>query len=275
MIELPESIVLARQITEALEGRVIAQAEAAHTHHAFAWYSGDPAAYGDKLRGKRVTAAGVLSGTLRVHAQDMLLVISTPVRLHEAGAKRPATHQLLLEFDDGRAITCTVQMWGCMFCSREDDPDGIPAGHVVNIRVPSPLEEAFDWEVFGGLLAGPKVPELPAKAFLATEQRIPGLGNGVLQDILWTARIHPRTPMGRLSAAQQRQMFLAVRRVLSAMAEQGGRDTERDLYGNFGGYRTILSKKTVGAPCPACGSAIVKEAYLGGSIYYCPGCQQR
>lgn|GEM_PF-2077218 len=30
------------------------------------------------------------------------------------------------------------------------------------------------------------------KAFLATEQRIPGLGNGVLQDILWTARIHPK-----------------------------------------------------------------------------------
>lgn len=70
-------------------------------------------------------------------------------------------------------------------------------------------------------------------------------------------------------------MFQAVRQVLSAITEQGGRDTERDLYGRFGGYRTILSKKTVGTPCPACGSTIVKEAYLGGSIYYCPGCQTR
>jgi formamidopyrimidine-DNA glycosylase len=57
------------------------------------------------------------------------------------------------------------------------------------------------------------------------------------------------------------------------MAEQGGPDTERDLFGQPGGYRTVLSRNTAGTPCPACGSIIVKEAYLGGSIYYCPRCQ--
>ena len=38
-------------------------------------------------------------------------------------------------------------------------------------------------------------------------------------------------------------------------------------------YRTVLCAKTAGTPCPACGTMIVKQAYLGGSVYYCPVCQ--
>ena len=45
------------------------------------------------------------------------------------------------------------------------------------------------------------------------------------------------------------------------------------LYGDPAGYRTLLSKKTVKDPCPNCGGAIVKEAYLGGAVYFCPSCQ--
>jgi formamidopyrimidine-DNA glycosylase len=26
--------------------------------------------------------------------------------------------------------------------------------------------------------------------------------------------------------------------------------------------------------CPKCGGTIVKEAYLGGAVYYCPVCQK-
>ena len=61
---------------------------------------------------------------------------------------------------------------------------------------------------------------------------------------------------------------------LEEMTRRGGRDTEKDLYGALGNYRTILSKNTYHAPCPICGERIQKEAYLGGSIYYCPHCQR-
>jgi formamidopyrimidine-DNA glycosylase len=57
------------------------------------------------------------------------------------------------------------------------------------------------------------------------------------------------------------------------MAAEGGRDTETDLYGQPGGYKTVLSKNTAGTACPKCGTMIIKEAYMGGSIYYCAGCQ--
>ena len=112
------------------------------------------------------------------------------------------------------------------------------------------------------------------KMFLATEQRIPGLGNGVLQDILWTARIHPRRKMVDIGPGEMKEMFAAVKSVLRQMTDQGGRDTERDLFDRPGGYRTILSKNTAGQPCPNCGAPIVKEAYMGGSMYYCGRCQK-
>jgi formamidopyrimidine-DNA glycosylase len=57
------------------------------------------------------------------------------------------------------------------------------------------------------------------------------------------------------------------------MAERGGRNTEFDLLGRRGGYATILCKDTANKPCPSCGALIKKEAYMGGSIYYCPRCQ--
>jgi hypothetical protein len=47
----------------------------------------------------------------------------------------------------------------------------------------------------------------------------------------------------------------------------------RDSRVNFGGYITKASKNTLGKPCKRCGEIIVKEAYLGGAVYYCPKCQ--
>jgi formamidopyrimidine-DNA glycosylase len=57
------------------------------------------------------------------------------------------------------------------------------------------------------------------------------------------------------------------------MTESGGRDTEKDLFGAPGGYRTKLSKNTLAFPCVQCGGQLAKEAYMGGAVYYCPTCQ--
>lgn len=273
MIELPESYVLARQLVEAAGGKRIARVTAAQSPHRFAWYTGDPAEYDARLQGKTVTGADVFSGSVRVALDDLSLLISTPIKYHAPGERRPAKHQLLVEFEDASAISCTVQMWGAMFCyARGDEANGLPKGHITK-QSPSPLDDAFDETYFRQLpvVAPPSVPS--AKAFLATEQRIPGLGNGVLQDILWSARIHPKRKLATLGDDEWQRLHDSTRTVLSAMTAQGGRDTERDLFDQPGGYLTVLSKNTVGQPCPACGTIINKEAYLGGAIYYCPQCQ--
>ena len=272
MIELPEAVVISRQITETLCGKQIARAVANASPHGFAWYTGDPAEYNDRLAGKVIGEAGSLAGSIEIPAGDMLLSISAPIRYHLRDEKRPKKHQLLVEFTDETAISSSAQMWGGFFCFPAGEKGGFADSDIARQR-PSPLTGAFDRTYFDTLFDA-NTPRLSAKAFLATEQRIPGLGNGVLQDILWTARIHPKRKMGDLPEEAVDDMFAAVKHVLAGMTAQGGRDTERDLFGHPGGYVTILSKNTVDTPCPACGTAIRKEAYLGGSIYYCAGCQK-
>lgn len=114
---------------------------------------------------------------------------------------------------------------------------------------------------------------MSVKALLATEQRIPGLGNGVLQDILYQAGIHPKRKLDTFVEKDIRKIYESIRTVLGEMVEQGGRDTEKDFYGNEGNYITYLSKKTYLTPCPKCGYEISKAAYMGGTVYYCEKCQ--
>lgn len=271
MLELPEAVVIAAQANQILPGKHIVSAVANQTPHKFAWFTGDPAAYNALLAGKALGPAVAFGGMVEIQAGDKVLVISSAPRYWGASEKHTAKHQLLLEFSDESALTITIQMWGCIFCYNPGETSGLLDDQAAR-ALPSPLSEAFDRTYFDSLF-DETTGKLSAKEFLATKQRIPGLGNGVLQDILWTARIHPRRKMGTLSAEETGAMYRAVKTVLHEMAARGGRDTERDLFGGMGGYRTVLSKNTVGQPCPACGAEIKKEAYMGGAVYFCPGCQ--
>jgi len=276
MIELPETYVLAEQINKTLTGKTIVRA-AANTHpHAFALYNGNPKEYHKKLKNKKITSANpgtgyTCGGNTEIVCEDMLLVISTPIKYHAPTDKLPKSHQLLIEFDDHSSMSCTVQMWGAMFCYPAGE-NGIPEQYIIH-KCPDPLTDSFDKAYFDALRKSVK-PTLSVKAFLATEQRIPGLGNGVLQDILWNARINPKKKLETINGKEQKKLYDSVKSTLFAMWKQGGRDTEKDLFGNKGGYKTILSSNTLKNPCPACGSTIMREAYLGGNIYFCPVCQQ-
>ena len=272
MIELPEAVVISRQITQTMGGKRIANAVANASPHKFAWYTGDPGEYNDRLAGKVIGAGTSAGANIEFAAGDMLLAVSAPIRFHDRGEKRPTKHQLLIEFEDGTAISASAQMWGGFFCFPAGEKGGFPDYDIGKTR-PSPLTEAFDRAYFDTLFDD-NTPKLSTKAFLATEQRIPGLGNGVLQDILWSAKLHPKRKMNDLSEQEIQKMYAAVKSIVLEMTAQGGRDTERDLFGQPGGYVTILSKNTVGKPCPACGTIIQKEPYLGGSIYFCRGCQK-
>lgn len=100
-----------------------------------------------------------------------------------------------------------------------------------------------------------------------------GSETGVLQDILFRAGIHPRRKLATLGDSDAERLFTTLKSLLREMTDRGGRDTEKDLFGNVGGYTVQLSRNTCAEPCPVCGGPIVKEAYLGGAVYYCLHCQ--
>jgi formamidopyrimidine-DNA glycosylase len=273
MIELPEAAILAKQINETVVGKKIKNVIAAQTTHKLAWYFGDPQEYKGLLTGKVVDRATSYGGQVEITAGKAKLVFSDGVNLRycNKGARLPDKHQLLLQFDDGSSLVGWVQMYGGLSAFPEGKNDN--KYYLIARERPSPLSGDFDEDYFKSL-SDEGTAKLSLKALLATEQRIPGLGNGVLQDILFNAKMHPKKRAGTLSATDQRVLFSSIKDTLSEMAAKGGRDTENDLLGKSGGYKTRLSKNTVGQPCLVCGTLIKKEAYLGGSIYYCGRCQK-
>jgi formamidopyrimidine-DNA glycosylase len=275
VIELPESYVLASQMNASVAGKVIRRVTANAHPHAFASFNGAPELYESALKNKKVIKSklGVgITGNSQVETLcgNMALISSTPIRYSAPGGEAPPKHQLLLEFDDLSCLYFIVQMWGSILCvpAAEANKPGVYSC----LHVPSPLDDAFNLEYFSKMLKNAKH-SLSAKAFLTTDNRIPGLGNGVMHDILFNARIHPKRRIDTFSQSNGDRLFYSVKSTLRYMAERGGRDTERDLYGNRGGYKTILSGKSSGMPCRNCTNRIAKEMYIGGNIYFCPECQ--
>lgn len=274
MIEIPEAITLADQINATISGKQITNVTAAYTPHKFAWYYGDPQKYHELLSGKRIVHAGGAGSMVEIIADDAVILVGEGIslRYHREQEPRHLRHQLLIEFEDFSALSAVVQMYGGLMCSRIDKMDY--QYYRIAKEKPSPICDAFDKGYFLCLITTPDVQKLSMKAFLATEQRIPGLGNGVLQDILFKARIHPKAKVGSISELDRDRLFVSIKETLAEMAFKGGRDTEKDLFGCSGGYATCLSKFTVGKPCPECGETLIKENYMGGSIYYCARCQR-
>jgi formamidopyrimidine-DNA glycosylase len=99
-----------------------------------------------------------------------------------------------------------------------------------------------------------------------------------LQDILWEARVNPKKKVDTLNKNEIQRIFKAVKTVPSAIIAAGGKDIDKDIYGNYGSFHSKVSRNTVGKPCTRCGAKcgtkIIKEAYLGGSVFYCPICQE-
>jgi len=272
-MEIPEAECLAEQLNETIRGKKIARVVAGLTPHKFAWYHGNPKGYDALLRGKTIDTAVAVSGMLEIHAGDAVILLSVVIpRFHARDEKRPRKHQLLIEFEDETAISTTVQLYGDLRCFKKGEFHNFY--YDIARSRPSPLSDEFDRAYFNNLITSTDVQKLSTKAFLATEQRIPGLGNGVLQDILYNAGIHPKRKVATLTAAEREALYHSVKSTLKEMTEQGGRDTTRDLFGKPGGYKTKVSQNTVGKPCPVCGGMIIKQPYLGGSIYFCAGCQK-
>ena len=276
MLEIPEANTLAKQINSNLIGKTVEFVSASSSPHKFAWYHGDPAEYPDRLLGNDVVSAAATGGMVEIKLTRSFLLFSDGVNLRYTlpAEVLPQKHQLLLTFNDGSSLVASVQMYGGLSCWTNTDIFDNPYFLVAKEK-PSPLDDdLFNQVYFDQILAGQEVQNLSLKAALATQQRIPGLGNGVLQDILWKAKLSPRRKVNTLSEDENQGLFKSLKLCLFEMTRLGGRDTEKDLFGNPGGYQVTMASKNNGTPCPVCGNLIVKEAYLGGSVYYCSECQK-
>ena len=277
MIELPEAILISTQINDTLIGKTIKSAIRGQTPHKFAFIG----KHSDEevsqiLKGKKIKKSWSNGNIILVQMDpDYLLSLGCGgerILYHEQDKSIPKRHQLLLEFKDKTYLTVTVYGWGEVRLIELKNIDKHP--HIQFDKI-DPLSEEFTFNTFEELIQ--KIPEkkkCSAKKFCITEPGVRGIGNGVIHDIFFLSKIHPKIEMKSLTKEELKLLYKTIRNELHKMVTLGGRDSEKDIFDNYGKYKRIMHSKSAGTPCSICGTLIKKQQYLGGTIYFCPSCQK-
>jgi len=274
MIELPEARTIAKDLEKEILGKTIRDVSGNYTGHKFTFYYKDPNEYKNQLIGKKIAKINERNYYVEFEIEDYKLIMRDGVNIRYYDNKQtiPEKSKLLLSFDDSSFINITVAMYGFIGVVKNDENMN-DKYYDMEIKGIGVLDQEYTFEYFKSLI-NDTTKKLSAKAFLVTGQRILGIGNGVVQDILFNAKIHPKKKIQNMSDAEIEALYNSSKNTIITMIEQGGRDTEKNIYGEYGKYKTILSSKTYkNSKCPNCGNAFKKENYLGGSIYYCEECQ--
>jgi formamidopyrimidine-DNA glycosylase len=179
--------------------------------------------------------------------------------------KDPRALGLALEMEDGPELQYVDEKrMGKVYVAREADEAQIPVYGELGADV---MSTAFTREAFGKLLGRRRD---QVRMFLMDKRALASIGNAYADEILFAARIHPKTFCGKLSAAEADALYAAIPRVLTdAIAEIRGRRAPVDVK-----VRDFLAVRgRDGKPCRVCGTTIRAVRVGDGDACFCPTCQ--
>lgn len=266
MPELPEIASRAREMKRALKGRTITDIETLQPK----CLNISPKKLKGALKGARfedVTYHGkwIFARTDRGH---LLLNLGMGGDLRLLDRKSlPEKYQAVFDFDDGRALSIRFWWFGYIHYAA----DGKLDKHTMTAKL-GPNAIDVSKENFREMLRGRKG---SVKSFLLNQERIAGIGNAYVHDILFLARLHPNRKIDTLSEGEIDGLWQAIRDGLVPSMKKGGAFYERSLSGRRGRFvfDDILVGYREGQPCPACGTKIVKMRTGSTSTFFCPKCQ--
>jgi len=181
--------------------------------------------------------------------------------------------KVIFRFDDGSTLYFNDQrIFGWIKL--------VPQGEVLRDTLiarlgPEPLTEEFELPGFAAVLT--RRPKSPIKAVILDQSTVAGVGNIYADESLHLAKIHPATPAGKLTTAQVKRLYEAIRTIIGLGVEHGG--TSFTNYVNaLGGVGDYLHSARVfrrqGLTCPVCGTVIIKTRVAGRGTHLCPTCQK-
>ncbi len=275
MFELPEYVTITRQMNQHIQGKQIKEGRLGNSPHKFVWYNVKHDEFTACTSGKIVGETYTRGRWLFVPVNPEYCLVfgecGGKILYHESISLIPKKYHLLLIFTDNTALSAFTQMWGAMELYQKGEEQ--KRKYIKDMRL-TPADEGFSFEYFKSLIDEcMKTEKRSVKGLLTQDQLIPGLGNSIAQDIMFHAKLHPKHPIDDLTNSAKKQLFNAIVETISAAITHGGRNDEYTLLGGRGGYKRLLDKNAAGEPCPACGKKIEKMHHLGGTCYYCPGCQ--
>ena len=105
------------------------------------------------------------------------------------------------------------------------------------------------------------------KALLLMQERFPGIGNWMADEILWRARLNPKIRAGTLSASEIGTLYRATRSVCAKAVEVMDKDWELPKSWLF------AHRWEDGGKCPRCRTDLMRDVIGGRRTCWCPQCQ--
>jgi formamidopyrimidine-DNA glycosylase len=209
-------------------------------------------------------------GKAHLRPRDLLIAINAMLAgryyLVRAGAsKAPRALGLALELDDGTEMRFVDdKRMGKVYVAEAADADEIPILGALGL---DPLSPELTLARFRELLEGRRV---QVRQFLMDKERLASIGNAYADEILFAAKLHPKTFCNKLAPDEVARLHEAVRSVLRhAVDEIARRDPPIETK-----LRDFLSVRgRDGKPCPACGTTIRAVRVGDGDACFCPKCQ--
>jgi formamidopyrimidine-DNA glycosylase len=130
---------------------------------------------------------------------------------------------------------------------------------------PAVLDNRFDFALFMKNLSGRKGEIKPT---LMDQALVAGVGNIYSDEILFQARIHPKTKVNALDENKLRDIFHKMKEVLQTAVD---RDADTEKFPE----KYLLRNRKKGAECPVSGDKLETMKVAGRTAYFCPRCQPR
>ena len=273
MIEIAESKSIASQLKKELKGKSIIEVSILKSPHKFCWMCMSEEHYEEILLGNVVTDVTSSAHYIRIHLSSGHELACAEDVTYEFKPKDLVSqkNQLVLIFENDDALELKIKFYGFILLGKPEDLYAHYPYYKMAIDSIHPCDDQFTYDYF---LASTHLlePKGSVKSALATEQHLPGLGNGTLQDILFDAKLSPKRKINTLTKDDRVRLYQTTINKIDEMITFGGRDQTLSIYGEKGGYQVKMSNsKTC---CPICQTPLTKEAFLGGKVIYCPNCQK-
>lgn len=193
------------------------------------------------------------------------LMLAGQFRLETRRPTRPGKLGFALTWDGGRWLGYKdPKRMSKLYVVRGEDTSMIPR---FDTQAPDVLSDAFTAAYFAAQI---RPARCQVRVLLMDQTRISAIGNAYADEILFDARIHPKSRCQDVDDAGVARLYASIGRVLrdagATVAERAApiQQKQRD-------FLKVRNRK--GEPCPRCGAPIRREGVRGMDTFFCAECQ--
>jgi len=273
MPELPEVTVISEDVADLASQREVLRAAVFRPDVT----NVEPEEFGKRLVGRTLRGTGRWGKIIVLDFGEVVglvhLVISGRVLRLPEWREPDRMNTAVLEFGgEGEPLVLAfTRLWlGYFDLYQPGEEDRHP---LISRLGPDPFSEEFTVEYLASALSR----KAKVKGLLLDQSLVAGLGNIYVDEVLFSAGVHPTRKASTLTADEIHSIHAATRDILGRAIELRGTtfDSYHDAFGETGKFQHHLKVFTrAGEPCSQCGTTIVKSRVAGRGTHTCPACQR-